>query len=92
MTTTFSSLPIIDLEALKGPKSSAAFTKLSQQLYNAFTTTGFAYLINTPLTFDHEEIFNLTREFFALPLDQKMKLAKQSLRPGHSNTYRGYAT
>lgn len=92
MSTSFSSLPVVDVGALKDPNvPSEDIAQLSQKLYDVFATTGFAYLINPPLTFDHEEIFELSREFFAMPLDQKMKLAKKSFRPTHANTYRGYA-
>ena len=47
MTTSFSSLPIIDLHPLSSssPTPSDLLT-LSKDLHNAFATTGFAYLIN----------------------------------------------
>jgi isopenicillin N synthase-like dioxygenase len=90
MTTSFSSLPIIDVGALKTQSpSQGELENLSKQLYAVFSTTGFAYLKNLPLTFDHEEIFNLSKEFFALPVAEKMKLAKTSFRPKNENTYRG---
>ena len=90
MSTNFSSLPVVDVGALKDPNvPSEDIAQLSQKLYDVFATTGFAYLTNAPLSFDHEEIFGLSREFFAMPLDQKMKLAKKSFRPTHINTYRG---
>jgi isopenicillin N synthase-like dioxygenase len=92
MATSFSSLPVVDVGALKIPNLSVEdATSLSQQLYDVFATTGFAYLVNVPLSFDHNQIFGLAREFFALPMDEKMRLAKKSFRPSHSNTYRGYA-
>ena len=92
MSTSFSSLPVVDVGALKDPKvRTKDIAQLSQQLHDVFATTGFAYLINPPLSFDHEEIFEVSREFFAMPLDQKMKLAKKSFRPTHTSTYRGYA-
>lgn len=91
MTTPFSSLPIVDVGALKNPTLDPKdASELSNRLYNVFSTTGFAYLVNVPLSFDHDEVFSLTREFFALPLDQRMRLAKKSFRPAHRNTYRGY--
>jgi isopenicillin N synthase-like dioxygenase len=90
MSTSFSSLPIIDVEALRAPHVAPRDAdKLSKQLYDVFTTTGFAYLLNAPLSFDHDEIFGLAREFFAIPMDQKMLLAKKTFRPSHCNTYRG---
>lgn len=90
MTTSFSSLPIVDVSALREPEiSGESVESLSKQLYNIFATTGFAYLVNVPLSFGHDEMFGLARDFFAIPLGQKMKLAKKSFRPGNSNTYRG---
>lgn len=90
MTTSFSCLPIVDVRALREPQLSDYSTEiLSKQLYDVFATTGFAYLTNPPLSFDHDEIFKLTREFFDLPLPEKMRLAKRSFRPGNENTYRG---
>jgi isopenicillin N synthase-like dioxygenase len=90
MTTSFSSLPIVDVGALKDAQLGAQpLEALSKQLYDVFATTGFAYLVNAPLSFDHEEIFSLAKEFFAIPTAQKMRLAKKSFRPGNENTYRG---
>lgn len=91
MTTAFSSLPVVDVKLLSsstGP-SLEEEAALSKHLYDVFATTGFAYLTNTPLSFTHEEVFNLSRQFFALPTDQKMQLAKRSFSKGNLNTYRG---
>jgi isopenicillin N synthase-like dioxygenase len=94
MSISFSSLPVVDVHVLRTSESptldTADHRKLSQKLYDVFATTGFAYLINAPLSFGHEEVFELSREFFALPLDEKMKLSKRSFRPSHTNTYRGF--
>ncbi|KKZ61183.1 hypothetical protein EMCG_04195 [[Emmonsia] crescens] len=92
MATTFSSLPIVDLSPLKTPRelSTEKQRELASQLYDVFATTGFAYLVNHPLSFDHEALFDMSREFFALPIEEKMKLAKKSFRKDHNNTYRGY--
>lgn len=54
-----------------------------------FSTTGFAYLINSPLSLTHGEIFALAREFFNIPREEKMKTAKKTFRPVNPNTYRG---
>lgn len=90
MSTTFSSLPVVDVGALKAADVAAEdWTELSVKLHDVFATTGFAYLVNAPLSFDHEEIFTLSREIFSLPKSEKMKLAKKSFRPDHDNTYRG---
>lgn len=91
MTTTFSSLPIVDLAPLRDLSvlSDTDRSLLSEQLYNVFSTTGFAYLVNTPLTFKHADVFGLALEFFNLPLEEKMALAKKSFIPQNANTYRG---
>ncbi|KAJ6131646.1 Gibberellin 20-oxidase [Penicillium sp. IBT 18751x] len=92
MTTTFSSLPVVDVGVLGSPTgaSEAELTALSQRLYSVFATTGFAYLVNVPLSCNHEEVFAMSKEFFSLPQEEKMRLAKRSFRPDHANTYRGY--
>jgi isopenicillin N synthase-like dioxygenase len=91
MTTSFSSLPIIDLQSLSSssPTPSDLLT-LSKTLHNAFATTGFAYLINAPLTFSHNQVFQLASDFFSLPEAEKTHLAKQTFVKSNQNTYRGY--
>ncbi|EEH19253.2 hypothetical protein PABG_01572 [Paracoccidioides brasiliensis Pb03] len=92
MATTFCSLPIVDLTPLKNPNGlrKEEQKSLANQLYDVFVTTGFAYLVNYPLNFDHETLFDITREFFALPIEEKMKLSKRSFCKDNLNTYRGY--
>lgn len=91
MATTFSSLPIVDLSALKhdnlGPE---ALADLSGRLHNVFATTGFAYLVNAPLSFSPDDVFSMAREFFSLPEESKMSVAKRSFNSENGNTYRGY--
>lgn len=90
MTTTFTELPIVDLSVLHAETPSETGLKaLSAQLYSVFATTGFAYLTNAPLSFKEDDVFGLAREFFALPDEEKMKLAKRTFRKEHPNTYRG---
>lgn len=92
MSTTFSSLPIVDLAPLQNSSglSESDRLALSAKLYNVFATTGFAYLVNTPLSFKHADVFGLALEFFNLPLEEKMKLAKKTFKPENENTYRGW--
>lgn len=93
MTTEFSTLPIVDLSPLSDPEpSSQSLKKLSTDLDRVFRSTGFAYLTNPPLSFSHEDVFGLAREFFMLPDEGKMKAAKRMFvdsDPRHQNTYRG---
>lgn len=91
MTTSFSSLPIIDLKILSSESPSPAeLLVLSRDLHNAFATTGFAYLANAPLSFNHEDVFKLASNFFSLPNEEKMRLAKHTFSQSNKNTYRGY--
>lgn len=90
MATSFSSLPILSLQALKaGTPTQQDLDALGRALYDTFATTGFAYLVDFPLSFSDEEVFGLAREFFALPVDEKMKVAKKIFCRENENTYRG---
>lgn len=89
MTTTFTSLPIVDLAPLASPSVNDAFGPLAAQLHNVLETTGFAYLVNAPLTFSHDEVFGLAKDFFSLPEEHKMSVAKKTFQQQNENTYRG---
>lgn len=81
----------MDLSVLSVNKPSPdALQALSQNLYDVFATTGFAYLVNAPLTFSHEDVFGLAREFFQMDMAEKMRLAKKTFAKSNKNTYRGY--
>lgn len=91
MTTTFSSLPIVDLSVLSSSSPSPSdLLELSKNLYSVFNTTGFAYLTNAPLTFSHEHVFKLASDFFTVPEADKLELAKKTFVKSNKNTYRGY--
>lgn len=84
------SLPIIDLAILSAiDVSPSSISELSAQLGRVFETTGFAYLINPPLTSTDEDVFELVKDFFKLSLEDKMAIAKTSIRKSNRNTYRG---
>ena len=91
MATDFSALPVISLAPLKGDDgpSEDDLNALATRFYDAFATTGFAYLTDYPLSFVDEDVFDLAARFFVLPEQEKMKLAKKSFRKEHDNTYRG---
>lgn len=93
MTTDFSTLPIVDLSPLSRPDvSQHALSNLSTELDKVFRSTGFAYLINPPLSFSHDDVFGLAREFFSLSEESKMKTAKRMFvgcDSSRQNTYRG---
>ncbi|EHK97282.1 Clavaminate synthase-like protein [Glarea lozoyensis ATCC 20868] len=94
MSTSFSSLPIISLSSLsKASCDEAELLRLSAELDHVFSTTGFAYLTDLPLTYTHEDVFGICDEFFGpngVSTEEKMKLAKRTFVPGNKNTYRGY--
>ncbi|KAJ6011539.1 Gibberellin 20-oxidase [Penicillium sp. IBT 35674x] len=90
MTTSFSSVPVVDVGHLASEASEQELATLSKRLHDVFATTGFAYLTNAPLSYSHEQVLDMSRAFFALPEEEKMKLAKRSFRKDHKNTYRGY--
>jgi isopenicillin N synthase-like dioxygenase len=96
MSTSFSSLPIISLSALsKSPHDQAELVKLAAILDNVFSTTGFAYLTDLPLTYTHEDVFGICDDFFGsngISKEEKMKLAKRTFVSENKNTYRGYAS
>jgi isopenicillin N synthase-like dioxygenase len=90
MTTSFTSLPIVDLAPLTSDcATEEELRALSSKLHGVFATVGFAYLINVPLSFSHDDVFGISKEFFTLPEEVKMSVAKKTFRPSNRNTYRG---
>ena len=86
----FTSLPMVDMAPLHATKPSVEELQvLSKQLHEVFRTTGFAYLINPPLSFSHDDVFSIAKEFFSMDEEEKMKVAKDTFRKQNSNTYRG---
>ncbi|KAL8958055.1 MAG: hypothetical protein Q9193_004814 [Seirophora villosa] len=84
-------LPVIDLSAISSAEGGqSTIAKLAAQLGKAFETEGFAYLVNVPLTFSHEQVFGLAKRLFHLPQPEKLRLAKKSFQRNNTNTYRGY--
>jgi hypothetical protein len=56
-----------------------------ERLFEAFATAGFCYLANIPV--DPNGMFDLSPEFFALPMEEKMKYPM-----GTNGNYFGYKT
>ncbi|KAB8611447.1 hypothetical protein FH972_025952 [Carpinus fangiana] len=91
MTTNFTALPIVDLAPLSSPNPDPKDVQaLADQLHEVFKTVGFAYLINAPISFSHQDVFGTAKEFFSIPHKEKMKLAKRTFRGENVNTYRGF--
>jgi isopenicillin N synthase-like dioxygenase len=93
MSTAFSSLPIVSLSVLSSPSPKPEeLVALSARLNEVFSTTGFAYLTDLPLTYTHEDVFGLCDQFFGEhgpSTEEKMKLAKKTFVKENVNTYRG---
>lgn len=90
MTTNFTSLPIVDLAPLSSANPTELELKLlADRLHDVFATVGFAYLVNHPLTFSHDDVFRLAREFFEMRDGEKMSVAKKTFTKSNKNTYRG---
>ncbi|CAO3672577.1 unnamed protein product [Umbelopsis ramanniana] len=91
MSTAFESLPIIDLAPLQDPQASPeTLQELAATVRHTFETVGFAYLVNHNVNLNHKELFHTAREFFSLPQEEKLHLAKKTFVPSNNNTYRGY--
>ncbi|MCF4164361.1 isopenicillin N synthase family oxygenase [Zavarzinia compransoris] len=81
----FTSLPVIDLSAIRGTDE-AARARLARELHDAARDVGFLYLTGhgmAPELFDG--LIDAAKSFFALPLDEKMKVYI-----GQSTDHRGY--
>ena len=90
MTTSFTTLQLVDLSPLHDSQPSQAnLLSLSKQLYDVFSTVGFAYLVNPRLSYAHDEVFSMAKEFFGIPQEEKMRLAKRTFKKWNKNTYRG---
>ena len=94
MATSFSALPIVSLSALTDPSPNQDdLNALSLRLDEVFSTTGFAYFTDLPLTYSHEDVFEVCNDFFGpdgLSSVERMKLAKKAFVKDNTNTYRGY--
>lgn len=78
------SLPILDMSLLqKGEKSIKEF---QEQLRNATHKIGFFYLVGHGIPTEVlQEVFEQSRQFFSLPLEEKLKIEMI-----HSPQFRGY--
>jgi hypothetical protein len=73
---SFTSLPVIDLQS--NPDN------IQQSLLLACTTTGFFYLSNDGLDSFQNRVFNLAKEFFHLPISEKLAYSLDK------TSYQGY--
>lgn len=83
-------LPVVDLSPFSLPHvDHASINMLAAELGKALETEGFAYLVNVPLTFSHDQVFALAKGFFRIPQAEKLRLAKRTFERNNKNTYRG---
>lgn len=83
--TDFSSVPVVDVAGLRGDDP-AEHQSVADELGRAAREVGFLYVTSTgvnPRLFD--DLLRVTRQFFALPLDTKMRSYI-----GRSTNHRGY--
>ncbi|XP_055329570.1 uncharacterized protein LOC129582161 [Paramacrobiotus metropolitanus] len=70
-----SHIPVVDFQTFNDP---ATRSTLSQQLVDAFCSTGFVYLRNHGIDQELiESAFSSSKEFFTSPIDEKVKYQRQ---------------
>ncbi len=86
-----SEIAVLDLSSLSGKYEEldeSVFQSFSQQSGNAMHTIGFSYLVNHGIDMDKiEEIHSLSKTFYNLPTQVKMKYCKTN----PVEVYHGYA-
>ena len=78
--------PVIDFSNfLSGDPSK--MKECAEQIGHACRTQGFFQIVNHPIPASlQKEMFKLSKEFFALPIDEKMKLDKGTVVENLSST------
>jgi isopenicillin N synthase-like dioxygenase len=76
-------IPVIDLKNLFSKKSSD-IEKIANEFINAYSAIGFSYITNHGIDDAIiSDVFNASREFHALPLNEKNKIALNELHRGY---------
>jgi len=83
----FTSVPVIDISALVNPSSLSssqeAKSAVAKQIYDACRRVGFFYVthhgVSTSL---QQQLMELSREFFALPVEEKLEI---NMEKGNKN-------
>lgn len=85
--TSFQSVPVIDISGLRSADPPADRDLVAAELGAAARDVGFFYISGTPVSDDlfFDRLLQATKQFFALPLTEKMKSYI-----GLSNCHRGY--
>jgi len=72
-------IPIIDISPLLNPLTSTEKQQTVDKISDALANSGFFYIINHGISLEEQkQILNEAKKFFALPLEQKKKLARTS--------------
>lgn len=70
---TFDKIPLVDLANINS-SDPAERRKLALKVRTAFTEVGFMYAANHGISQELQtEVFRVVKEFFALPIEEKMK-------------------
>ena len=76
-------IPVIDVKNLFSEKSSA-IEKIANEFIDAYSTIGFSYITNHGIDDAIiSDVFNASREFHALPINEKNKIALNELHRGY---------
>ncbi|CAG0884326.1 unnamed protein product [Darwinula stevensoni] len=78
-------LPVIDLGLVRAGRRS----EVAGRLLAALEHSGFFYVTGIP-GYDSNALLRHTKWFFALPLEEKMKVAKRQFRRDSGCLYKGY--
>jgi len=84
------SIPNVSLRRLAHRDNAEAYRNEVATLASACSDWGFAYLDDLEDTSILDEILQTASTFFAIPPEEKMKLAMRKYRPENSNRYRGF--
>ena len=69
--------------------SEDGFQEVSKQLYEAFNTVGFAYVVDLK-GFNPDELLYWTKWFYNLPEKNKLAITRNTFVEGNPNSYRGF--
>lgn len=83
--TAVNNVPTIDVSPLIAGPTHAHYQTTVEQLASAAQQVGFAQLVGHNLQEKHLQLLEMTKRFFALPMEEKMKAYI-----GNSNNHRGY--
>lgn len=69
-------VPVIDISALLDPNDAAGRLRVSREIFDACTTSGFFYISSHGIPVELQtRLERLSRAFFALPLERKMRIS-----------------